>query len=557
MRLAACCVLLSSTLPAAPVLRLTNSALVIAAVPIGTAVGPKTLDAYNIGDGSLALSASIQPGAPWLTGVTVGTPGSCDSSSITGPCIPLQFTFNTAGLARGVYTAEVTVADPNAIDAPQVVTITVTIGSPPPYSVERYLAPGQSDQITLLSGSCFMCNPALPNLNETTQAAGQWLSVDVYSAGTFGFHYWSASMFLQPPASMPPGTYDGTVAITNTQDDHSVPVTMHVTAEPIAVPSTKQINLRIAQGAQPLTAPFLPPITLSNSGMGTLTVQSVTATGTGVSAALSGGAAVVTVDPGGLAPGTYNDGLVTIQCNAANCPLQVPVSLQVIPQGAPVINYQGAVNNATFAPAAVAPGDVAVVFGDQLSRAGPVPANGFPLPTGLGGASVLVNDVEAPLYYSSYGQVAFQVPSSTTSGTALVQVIRDGHASNLITMPVVPLAPEIVAVTDATYHLRDATHPTTPGETLIVWCIGLGTTNPTVPDGTPAPFSPLAVVTTIPQVLGFAVGPISPSFAGLSPGEAGVYQANFTVPANAVKGTAGLSLSQGGVMGNLAIVAVN
>lgn len=547
--------LFSGTLAAAPVLRLTSSTLVVPAVPIGTAVTPKVLGAFNIGDGSLALNVSIQAGAAWLTGVTVGTLGPCTAQPGPQPCIPLQFTFHTTGLSRGVYTTAVTVAAPGAIDAPQVVTVTVVIGSLPPYTVEQYLAPGQSQGLTVLSGSCMDCNPVLPSVSATTQDGGEWLSVDVYSTGTFGFQMWGASLFLAPPVSIAPGTYNGSVMISNTPDDHTVPVTMHVTTQAVATPSTAQINLRLARGGPPMSAPFLPPITLSNSGVGPLVVQSVAAAGAGVSAALSGGAAVVTVDPGGLAPGAYDDG-VTIQCNAANCPVQVPVSLQVVPQGPPVINYQGAVNNANFLPGVVAPGDIAVVFGDQLSLALPATAGGYPLPTNLGGAKVLVNDVEAPLYYSSYGQIAFQVPSSTAGGTALVQVIRDGQASNMVTMPVVPLAPEIVVITDATYHVRDATHPTTPGEALILWCIGLGPTNPAVPDGTPAPSSPLAAITANPQIAGFGMGYVMPSFAGLAPGEAGVYQLNFTVPPNTPKGTTWVGLSFAGPSSNLVVVAV-
>jgi len=102
-------------------------------------------------------------------------------------------------------------------------------------------------------------------------------------------------------------------------------------------------------------------------------------------------------------------------------------------------------DNATFVlGAAVAPGDVCIVKGDQLSLGDPASAAGFPLPTSLGGATVLVNYVLAPLYYTSFGQIAFQMPYTTTTGTALVQVVRDGQAGNAATVNVNAAAAQIL-----------------------------------------------------------------------------------------------------------------
>jgi uncharacterized protein (TIGR03437 family) len=528
--------LLAVPLAAAPVLRLSNSA-VVAQVGVGANAAPQTIQT-NAGDGALALSVSPGAGAAWLY-ASVQLGGN------------ILFAFFTASLPRGTYTATVTVSDPDAIDSPQVVTVTVIVGSAGPYKVERYVAPGTNTSIQIFPNPGSPCTgypaplgPCLPGLTASTQDGGKWLAVSVGSNNTLNLN-WTAWVYLKPAATMPDGTYNGSVAISGTSDDHAIPVTMHVTTQPVAVPSTTQVSLRLAQGAPAMTAPFLPPITFSNSGMGALVIQDVTASGTAVSAVNDGGAVVVTVDPGSLAPGTYNDGSVTIQCNAANCPIQVPVSLQVIPRGPPLIFYQGVVDNATFYHYPLAPGDVAVVFGEQLSFSQPVSAPGFPMPTSLGGASVLINDVWAPLYYTSYGQIAFQVPSSIAPGTAVVQVIRDGEPGNQVTVQVDAVAPQIVVVTDAAYQIRDATHPTKPGEALILWCIGLGPTIPSVPDGTPAPADPLARLIATPRITGFYVGDIVPSFAGLAPGEAGVYQVNITVPDNAPMGTSLLSLRQG------------
>ena len=218
------------------------------------------------------------------------------------------------------------------------------------------------------------------------------------------------------------------------------------------------------------------------------------------------------------------------------------MSLEVVPRAAPAIAFRGVVDNATFDPInPVAPGDVCILRGEQLSLSDPATAGGLPLPTSLGGATVLVNDVRAPLYYTSFGQIAFQMPYSIVAGTALVQVERDGQTGNTVTVSVLPRVPQIVAVTDAAYQLRDASHPTKAGETLIVWVIGLGATNPPVQAGAAAPFDPPAVTVSSPLV-GFsgkgASERLTPGFSGLSPGSAGLYQMTVTVPADVLPGPA-------------------
>ena len=45
-----------------------------------------------------------------------------------GACIPIQVGFQTSALARGSYTGTITVSDPNAVDAPQTIVVTVAVG---------------------------------------------------------------------------------------------------------------------------------------------------------------------------------------------------------------------------------------------------------------------------------------------------------------------------------------------------------------------------------------------------------------------------------------------
>src|ERR1700694_5600279 len=108
-------------LSAAPRLALTQTAFTVAVVPgqNGTA---QSIDASNLGDGQLSLSASSS--APWLA-ASIGAQHAC---SLKGNCIPVQIALQTSSLTKGTYTGTVTVTDPNAVDAPQFVTVTALVG---------------------------------------------------------------------------------------------------------------------------------------------------------------------------------------------------------------------------------------------------------------------------------------------------------------------------------------------------------------------------------------------------------------------------------------------
>lgn len=519
--------------------------MVVSIAP-GAAAPAQTIVAFNSGDGSLALTASVPADAKWLT-ASVGTYTVCGVVSSV-PCVPLVFTFNSTSLARGTYTAAVTISDPHAIDAPQVVIVTLQVGAQPT-AIDQYLAPGKVSDMqlnTTASGLCFVgpgC-PAGPSVS--TQDGGSWLSIAVNAQGTFRIPG-SYSVHLAPPPAMQPGTYTGVID-TGSAADGTIPVTMRVTDKPIAVPSATKLHVRLAQGGPALTYPFLPYISLTNSGLGNLSVQDVTASGSGVSAYNYSGLAIITLDPGSLAPGVYTDGAVTIQCNGANCPVKIPVRLEIVPKAPPAIQYQGVLDNATFsASRPIAPGDICVVKGEQFSQLSPASAAGAPLPTTLGGAQVSVNGVIAPLFYSSAGQLAFQVPSSTTVGVAKVQVLRDGQPGNTVTVNVAARAPGIVAVTDTAYNLVDSSHPAQAGSTLILWAIGLGPTSPSVADGAAAPAKPLANLTVTPSVdVGGRI--LTPTFAGLAPDSVGLYQLIVTLPADLGKGTTAVGIDNSNVV---------
>jgi uncharacterized protein (TIGR03437 family) len=135
------------------------------------------------------------------------------------------------------------------------------------------------------------------------------------------------------------------------------------------------------------------------------------------------------------------------------------------------------------------------------------------------------------------------MPYSTTTGTALVQVERDGQISNTVTVTVVARAPQILSVTNEAYQLRDATHPTRAGETLVIFAIGLGAVEPPIEAGTPVREYPAPNVANPPQVrfqggISAEVTPTYAGLAGLSGGlTPGLYMVIVAVPADMPKGS--------------------
>src|ERR1019366_5668454 len=156
--------------------------------------------------------------------------------------------------------------------------------------------------------------------------------------------------------------------------------------------------------------------------------------------------------------------------------------LEVVAAGPPVIDFQGVQDNATFVPGdPLAPGDIAVVKGQQLSTKDFVQAGAPPIPTQLSDTQVLFNGQPLPLYYTLYGQLACQIPSDAPLGTSLVQVKRqDGQVSNQVSVDIAARAPRLliglgsygaIAHTDYTRPMPEgsfpgvATHPAKNGDT--------------------------------------------------------------------------------------------
>ena len=214
---------------------------------------------------------------------------------------------------------------------------------------------------------------------------------------------------------------------------------------------------------------------------------------------------------------------------------------------APVL--AGAVSGASFAPnAPLSPGSIISLFGDNLGN-GIAGATALPLGTTLADATVVMAGTPMPILFGSNGQINAVVPAQINVNTSQQIVVQRGNTLSIpISVDVGPANPGIFgfpapgdppqqgAIVNAfTYVVADPTTPVTAGSILAIFCTGLGVVDQTIPDGAAAPTSPLA--NTVPKATVTIGGKdAAVSFSGLSPGFAGLYQIDATVPSGLAPG---------------------
>jgi uncharacterized protein (TIGR03437 family) len=215
---------------------------------------------------------------------------------------------------------------------------------------------------------------------------------------------------------------------------------------------------------------------------------------------------------------------------------------------APRFSPAAVTNAASFVSGMVA-GSFATAFAAGVRDAtGSLVAPQLPLPQSLGGVTVTVAGVGAPVYaVSNVGgaeQVTFQVPWSVAGrNSAAVVIARDGNASASVDVPVLASQPGVftsgrqaIVVRAADYSLRAP-----KGDFVFVYASGLGPVSNQPADGAGGPASPPAGTTaTVPVTL--AGVPCEVQYAGLAPGFVGVYQVNFRIPSSIPSGVQDLTV---------------
>jgi uncharacterized protein (TIGR03437 family) len=243
----------------------------------------------------------------------------------------------------------------------------------------------------------------------------------------------------------------------------------------------------------------------------------------------------------------------------------------VAPAAGPTITSVVGAGLSTPAVTSISTNGLFTIFGSDLAAA-PAGLTGSDivnnqLPTDLGNTCVRVGAAQWGLFYVSPGQInalAGEVPSS---GSVSVQVITNCGTANeiatVVNVPVAAASPEFLYfVTNANGQNPVATiqqngayvgapgliagatfTPAQAEDVLTAFGVGWGATSSSAPAGT---IASAAAALTSHYTLTLGGAPVNVSYAGLSPGFAGLYQVNFTVPSGLMPGNQALVLNVGG-----------
>jgi len=233
----------------------------------------------------------------------------------------------------------------------------------------------------------------------------------------------------------------------------------------------------------------------------------------------------------------------------------------------PVISSAGITNAASFATGA-SPGGLVTIFGTNLTRnlTGIVQNAGVPLPSALAGTGVTVGGRTAPVFnvvnLNGQEQISVQIPVDAALGPAVPVVLNNGFGTATAQINLTATQPGLftidgtqAAALHADFSLISGANPAAAGETIIVFCTGLGAVNPVVPTGAAASSSVLST-TTANFTATIAGQNAAVVFSGLAPRFVALGQVNLVVPAGAPSGSQNLALTGGGNTSNVVKIQV-
>jgi uncharacterized protein (TIGR03437 family) len=169
------------------------------------------------------------------------------------------------------------------------------------------------------------------------------------------------------------------------------------------------------------------------------------------------------------------------------------------------------------------------------------------LPTALGSSCLTVNGQPMPLIFVSPTQINAQMPFQA-SGNVTMVVHTPGGVSDNFNLVVANTSPAVflsgvagpetalpTVVRSSNNLLATESNPVHHDDILVIYLTGMGAVSPVVGDGQPSPSDPLAFALAAPTVtLGGVDLPVY--YAGLAPGQVGVYQINVNVPRSVPQG---------------------
>jgi uncharacterized protein (TIGR03437 family) len=546
-----------------------------------TAPASESVAVLNSGQGALNWTAQLSnltSSASWLS----ISPGAGISEAFSASQPVITFTPNPTGLAPGNYYAVVNVAASgnSASNSPAAVTVLLTIlpaGSQLPPTVSAagliFTAPENANtpaaqQLNLGNGQAAI-NYVLTTATENGQP---WLSATPFAGSVPGGG--SSSLSVQvSPNGLSPGVYSGQLRLgysNNTSEN--VDVVFLVTAgstaqaQPRASASCSQFGLIFDQslptdgGAVIAGESYTLHVQSScvPSSPDQLNVQIIFSDSTGplyatydpasgdyeatwtprVAETVSFYAAANEMSAAGASAISAQSQPFTVSVTAPNA------------KGAPIL--AGVRNSASYAAAnQVAAGSFISIFGSQFAGASGA-ASTVPFPQQLDGVQVTLAGTALPLYYVSAGQVNAVVPyfaSQLLDSSQSLVIYRNGVPAAL-DVNLLGYQPGIFstgangagqgAIQNASYQLVDASHPAQSGDTILIYCQGLGPV--ASPPGPGAIASAGSTTLTTPKAYIDGI-PAQVVYSGLSPGSVQLYQVNAIVPQGISSGAVNVYLT--------------
>ena len=355
------------------------------------------------------------------------------------------------------------------------------------------------------------------------------------------------------PAGLPPGNYTATVTVSVGGAQVFFFVNYFVQGLPSLVSVPAQLAFTSAGGALPASQQLniysTSPIAFQAAGASFVSVSPASGSTTQF--------VTVSVNPANLAAGTYSANVTLTASGVTNSPLVVPVTLTVTSTG-PQFTSAAVVNAASLLAGPIAPGSLFTIFGTNLANT-QLLAPGPGLQTSLGGASLSLGGISAPLQFISPGQINAQAPFETPLGQqALVLTVNGISTTAQVTVAVA--APGIFqvsgrgAILNQDSSLNGTGNPALAGSVVQVFFTGQGLVSPSGTTGAPASSTTLSL-TNATTTATIGTQPANVIFSGLAPGLVGLGQANVLVPGLPTNDYP-LVLTVNGVSSNSGLVAV-
>ena len=560
---------------------LTQTGLSFTAVAKGGVVPPQFFGVVNAGIGVMRWTASTSTtdGGSWL----LASPGSgASDTSAAAPQVTVSV--NASGLAQGNYYGTVRISAPGTANQSRVVTIFLQVlaeGTPYAAAVEPpelvfYLPPSgfPSSQVvnvyniaatprSFVAGNRVLPKTGVLDPNQPTEVV------------------------LQP--NSPPGVV--TREVTFQFSDGSVQSVKFTTIglasstaqpglqardQPACTPSQLVVKLNSLGRAFQVSAGW--PVGLSVTVTDDCQNPVVSGSGSGsVWAHFDDGENDVVLTSlgdgtwqGTWKPLTVNPNItMTLNARRGSLSAQRPISGSLSSANDQPLFTLSSIGSAFPAPVPqiqpLAPGSFLSIYGQRLADYSADSAKGA-LPTQLGNTTVFFNDLPGAISHADPGQINVVVPYRVNLHTSnQIRVQRDLALSDPVAVDIADAQPSVLQVngsvvaTDypagslAPFQVGTAA-PAKAGDTLVMYCVGLGVTVQTIADGTISPASPPADVPGVTVSIGGKTAAIQ--FAGLAPGFVGLYQINAVMPQGVAAGAAQLSVGAGGQTSPALILAV-